>query len=86
RPPEALVARSPEPTDRVFARGRERRLKDLFTSARWSREAQARALVVERDGEIVWVPGLLRGEATVSSGGLELRAVRLLAERLPTPR
>jgi hypothetical protein len=82
RPPEALVARSPGPTDRVFARGRERRLKDLFTSARWSREAQARALVVERDGEIVWVPGLLRGEMKASSGSpLELRA-----SRLPTPR
>ena len=66
RPPEALVARSPDPTDQVFARGRERRLKDVFASARWSREAQARAVVVERDGEIVWVPGLLRGE---SEGG-----------------
>lgn len=86
RPPEALVARSPGPTDRVFTRGRERRLKDLFTSARWSREAQARALVVERDGEIVWVPGLLRGEVKASSGSpWELRAVRLHA-CLPTPR
>ena len=85
RPPEALIARSPAPTDLVFTRGRERRLKELFASARWSREAQARALVVERDGEVVWVPGLFRGEVRASSGSLELRAVRLPAARLPTP-
>jgi len=75
---EALVARSPLPSDRVFTRGRERSLKDLFTSARWGRAAQARALIIERDGEIVWVPGLVRGEARKNdASSLELRAVRL---------
>ncbi|MEX2206857.1 MAG: tRNA lysidine(34) synthetase TilS [Myxococcota bacterium] len=77
-PGEALVARSPRLDDRIFTRGRERRLKDLFASARWGRVAQARALIVERGGEIVWVPGLWRGEkVTDGTGSRELRAVRL---------
>jgi len=78
RPDESLVARSPTPTDRIFSRGRERRLKELFASARWSREAQARALIIERGGEIVWVPGLLRAEAReCDASPVELRAARL---------
>ncbi len=75
---EVLVARDPLPNDRVFTRGRERALKDLFAGARWSRRAQARALVVERDGEIVWVPGLVRGETKENDASpLELRATHL---------
>jgi tRNA(Ile)-lysidine synthase len=78
RPLEALVARTPRADDRIFVRGRERRLKDLFASARWERVAQARALIVERGGEIVWVPGLARGEkGTDEACSHELRAVRL---------
>jgi hypothetical protein len=58
--------------------GRRRRLKDLFASARWARRAQARALVVERDGEIVWIPGLWR-ESNQERGAhhAELRAEAL---------
>jgi tRNA(Ile)-lysidine synthase len=82
RPREALVARSPTSDDWLTVRGRERRLKELFASARWGRVAQARALVVERDGEIVWIPGLFRGEkGTDDACSHELRAVRL-----PSPR
>ncbi len=78
RPRESLVARSPTAGDRIFTRGRERMLKDLFESARWGRAARARALIVERGGEIVWVPGLWRGEkATDHASSFELRAVRL---------
>ncbi len=78
RPQLALIARSPRADDRIFARGRDRPLKEAFASARWSRQARARAVVVERDGEIVWVPGLFRGEAARDGeGGRELRAVRL---------
>ncbi len=77
-PSESLVARSPAPGDRVRASGRERRLKDLFASARWERVARARAVVVERGGEIVWIPGLWRGESGSEPGyARELRAVRL---------
>ena len=78
RPRGGLVARSPSPTDRVFARGRERMLKEVFASARWGSVARARALVIERDGEIVWVPGLVRGEEGADDAGtVELRAVLL---------
>jgi tRNA(Ile)-lysidine synthase len=81
-PGEALSARSSRLDDRIFTRGRERRLKDLFASARWGRVAQARALIVERGGEIVWVPGLVRGDrVTDGRCSHELRAVRL-----PSPR
>ena len=81
RPEASLVARSPLPSDRIVTRGRARPLKELFASARWGRVAQARALIVERDGEIVWVPGLLRGEKETD----EARSLELRALRLPSP-
>jgi hypothetical protein len=81
RPQEALVARSPTANDRVFTRGRERRLKEVFASARWGRAAQARALIVERDGKIVWVPGLVHGEPS----GNDASSVELRAVLLPSP-
>jgi hypothetical protein len=78
RPSDGLVARSPLPSDGISMDGRRRRLKDLFASARWSRRAQARALVVERDGEIVWIPGLWRGSNQERGANLaELRAEAL---------
>jgi hypothetical protein len=78
RPSEGLVARSPLASDGIHMGGRRRRLKDLFASARWSRRAQARALVVERDGEIVWIPGLWRGSREERGANLgELRAEAL---------
>jgi tRNA(Ile)-lysidine synthase len=81
RPRESLMARSPLADDRIFTRGRERPLKELFASARWGRVEQARALVVERGGEVVWVPGLVRGgKGTDDACSLELRA-----QRLPSP-
>ncbi len=81
-PHSALIVRSPIESDRVFVRGRPRPLKELFASARWSRQARARAVVVERGGEVIWVPGLVRSEAVEGGEGpLELRALRL-----PSPR
>lgn len=78
RPQLALIARSPSAGDRIFSRGRERSLKEAFAGARWSRQARARAVVVERNGEIVWVPGLFRSEsARDGEGWRELRAVCL---------
>ena len=81
RPSDDLVARSPLPADCIELKGRSRRLKELFASARWSRREQARALVVERDGEIVWVPGLWRRAGEERSAQ---RAV-LRAEALSRP-
>jgi hypothetical protein len=78
RPSDGLVARSPLSSDGIHERGRSRTLKELFASARWSRREQARALVVERDGEIVWIPGLWRGPGgEASAQGRELRAETL---------
>jgi tRNA(Ile)-lysidine synthase len=81
RPDERLIARSPLSDDRVFARGRERPLKEVFASARWGRDTQARALIIERGGEIVWIPGLLR-RATKE---IDAHRFELRAERLPSP-
>jgi tRNA(Ile)-lysidine synthase len=78
---EPCTVRSPCEGDRVRVRGRDRRLVELFASARWSRLERARALVIERGGEIVWVPGLVapaRGARAVSS---EIRAERLSSPR-----
>jgi tRNA(Ile)-lysidine synthase len=76
---DRFTVRSLTEVDRMFARGRDRRLKDVLAGARWSKREQAMALVVERKGEIVWVPGL---PPTVTGTGIsaapcEIRAVRL---------
>ncbi|MFI5316082.1 MAG: tRNA lysidine(34) synthetase TilS [Myxococcota bacterium] len=74
-----LLVRSACDADRVHTRGRERRLKDVLASARWSKLERARALVIAREGEIIWIPGLLplpAGRATQPPDA-EIRAVRL---------
>jgi tRNA(Ile)-lysidine synthase len=79
-PEDACTVRSPAPDDRVRVGGRERRLGDVFASARWSRLERSRALVIEKKGEIVWVPGLLAPGAA-SDAGSEIRAERLSSPR-----
>jgi len=77
---DRFTVRSLSSVDRVIQLGRERRLKDVLASARWSRLELARALVVEREGEIVWVPGLApHGRAGARQPDCEIRASRLSA-------
>ena len=55
-----LVVRSPLPGDhmRPMQKATTVPLKDLFSVARWSRRARARAVVVELASEVIWVVGL----------------------------
>jgi tRNA(Ile)-lysidine synthase len=79
-PADACTVRSPRDGDRVRVRGRERRLAEVFASARWSKLERARALVIERQGEIVWVPGLV-APASSRAVSSEIRAERLSSPR-----
>jgi hypothetical protein len=76
---ERYTVRSACDADRVRTRGRDRRLKDVLADARWSKLERARALVVEREGEILWVPGLvpMTPRRPVSTRASEIRAQRL---------
>jgi tRNA(Ile)-lysidine synthase len=78
-PEDHLTVRSACDGDRVFVRGARKRLKDVLANARWSKLEQARALVVERSGEIVWVPGRLPEQRWV---GAEPARSEICAERL----
>ncbi|HTO55900.1 MAG TPA: tRNA lysidine(34) synthetase TilS [Myxococcota bacterium] len=82
-PGDRFTVRSARDGDLMHVRGRERRLKDALAGARWSKLDRARALVVERGGEIVWVPGyapssLFRAREAVTC---EIRAERLSSPR-----
>jgi tRNA(Ile)-lysidine synthase len=56
-------------------------LRELFARAAWTRRRRARALVVEQDGCVVWVPGLAR-----ATPAHEVRqGWKLVAGRLSTP-
>jgi tRNA(Ile)-lysidine synthase len=80
---DRFTVRSLSGADRVIQLGRERRLKDVLASARWSKLEQARALLVEREGEIVWVPGLwLPAQSRAGrTPNCEIRASRLSTSR-----
>ena len=76
---ESIRVRSPREGDRLRVVGSAGRpLRDLFRRAGWSRRQRAYALVVEADGDAVWVPGLL--PAPVSARG----DWKLVAERIAT--
>jgi tRNA(Ile)-lysidine synthase len=79
---ERYTVRSACDADRVHTRGRERRLKDVLAAARWSKLERARALVVERGGEILWIPGLI---PMTPRGAREKRGSEIRAERLSSP-
>ncbi len=80
-PSPSLRIRSPRPGDRIALAGHHspRPLVELFRSARWSRRQRARALVVETNGEVLWVPGLTG--ASRSCGG-PVGGWQLVFERL----
>jgi tRNA(Ile)-lysidine synthase len=80
RPGDRFTVRSARDGDLMHVRGRERRLKDVLAGARWSKLERARMLVVEREGEIVWVPGLA-ARAPLGPVTCEVRAERLSSPR-----
>ncbi|HTO07770.1 MAG TPA: tRNA lysidine(34) synthetase TilS [Myxococcota bacterium] len=81
-PADACTVRSACDGDLVRVRGRERRLAEVFAGARWARRERARALVIERCGEIVWVPGLWAAHgAPAAEVSCEIRAERLSSPR-----
>jgi tRNA(Ile)-lysidine synthase len=80
--------RSPDAGDRIEAEPGHpaRALRELFSRAHWSRRRRARALVVEHDGRVVWVPGLARAGPLRASPADEARgAWTLVAGPLSTP-
>jgi len=79
---ECYTVRSACDADRVHTRGRERRLKDVLADARWSKLERARALVIEREGEILWIPGLIPMAPAHGDGA---RASEIRAQRLSSP-
>ncbi len=84
RPTPMLKIRSPQSGDRVLLRGRSapKPLDDLFRRARWNKSERARALLVERAGDIVWVPGLTAAASSCESAS---GALQLVVERLSSP-
>ncbi|MCL6444761.1 MAG: tRNA lysidine(34) synthetase TilS [Alicyclobacillus sp.] len=82
-PLESVVVRPPEPGDRVAPLGMSgtRKLQDVFVDAKVPRIARQAWPVVCVDGEIVWVPGLIRSRAALVTG--ETAGWRLQARRVP---
>jgi tRNA(Ile)-lysidine synthase len=70
--------------DRVHPLGFEgsRKLSDLFIDRKVPVDERADYPVVEADGEILWVPGVVRGRGHLVSRGTS-RVLRLSAERQP---
>ena len=65
-----LVARSFEPGDhiRVFGKGGRRKVQDVFVDKKLPEKLRSRWPLVVCDGEIVWIPNLVRSSvATVTS-------------------
>lgn len=63
-PGDAWSVRAPRPGDRIRPLGMNghRKLSDVFIDAKVPLRRRAQAVVVERNGDIVWVPGLVMGE------------------------
>jgi tRNA(Ile)-lysidine synthase len=83
-PSPSLRIRSPRTGDRITLPGHRsaKPLVELFRSARWSRRQRARALVVEANGEVLWVPGLTGASQSSDDpvGGWQLVFERLSSE------
>ena len=63
--PEELVIRPWQPGDRIMPfgfDGHHKKLQDVFSDAHVPPEARHAWPVVAADGEILWVPGLVRAE------------------------
>jgi len=77
-----LVVRGREEGDRVrvYARGK-RKLKKIFQELAVSRISRERQPIVESNGEVIWVPGLVRSDVALvepaTSEVLELEYVKL---------
>ena len=81
-PGDVFRVRAPRAGDRVRPlgmRGR-RKLSDVFIDAKIPFRRRAASLVVERNGAIVWVPGVVMGESTEADPYTE-STVRLVARR-----
>jgi tRNA(Ile)-lysidine synthase len=61
-----LTLRSPRPGDRVhLARVGTRKLQDVLVDARIAREARANVPLLEANGVILWVAGVVRGSGAM---------------------
>jgi tRNA(Ile)-lysidine synthase len=60
-----LRVRAPRAGDRIrpLGLGGTKKLQDVFVDARLDREHRSAHPIVETGGEIIWVPGIVRGEA-----------------------
>ncbi len=79
---ERCTVRSARDGDRIHAGGRARSLKDVLARARWSKLERARALVIEGEGEFLWVPGLI---PTTVAHTRDALSSEIRAERLSSP-
>jgi tRNA(Ile)-lysidine synthase len=61
-----LTVRAPRPGDRIrpFGMDGSKKLSDVFIDKKVPRRERERCVVVEADGEILWVPGVITSEAT----------------------
>jgi len=64
-PADTLIARHPKPGDVIqpFGMTGHKKLSDVFMDARIPHRKRASRLVVERNEEIVWVPGIITAES-----------------------
>lgn len=82
-----LTVRSPRPGDRVhLARVGTRKLQDVLVDARVAREARAGVPLLEANGVILWVAGVIRGSAAMIGPGTR-RVIEAAIESTsePTP-
>ena len=83
--PGGLVLRSPARGDRIrLLAGGTRKLQDILVDAKVPREARALVPVLAAGGEILWVPGLVRG-AGAPVGPATTRIVEAVFERDAQP-
>ena len=83
--PGSLVLRSPARGDRIrLLAGGTRKLQDILVDAKVPREARALVPVLAAGGEILWVPGLVRG-AGAPVGPATTRIVEAVFERDAPP-
>jgi len=83
--PGGLVLRSPARGDRIrLLAGGTRKLQDILVDAKVPREARALVPVLAAGGEILWVPGLVRG-AGAPVGPATTRIVEAVFERNAPP-
>jgi tRNA(Ile)-lysidine synthetase-like protein len=85
-PARPLTVRTPCPGDRVqpFGMRGRKKLSDVFIDRKVPQRERARLVVIECDGEILWVPGVVASERTrrCADGG---NVIRLAAERVEAP-